>query len=520
MPRPKNSGYSDSGASWARRTLKAMVPNSKSPQSDIDINNATLRERSRMLYMGAPIATSAIKSNRTNIVGTGLILKANIDRDALGMTEQEAAAWQRTAEREFALWADDKRACDLCGVNNFYAIQQLVCMSWLMSGDVFVLRRHMPARTLMPYTLRLQVVEADRVRTPVQSMCVAANYTTGRDPDTGNIIYDGVEVDDAGAVVAYHISNTYPNDIISAAGDLEVFTRVPAYGDETGLPNVLQISDSERPGQYRGVPLLAPVIEPLLQLRRFTEAELAAAVVQSFFTAFVKTDGGAADMPYNEVDPDDSLPRGPNDYQMGPGTINTMAPGEDITFASPTHPQGTFEPFVRALCEQIGAALEIPSDMLLKSYNSSYSAARAAILDAWKTFRMRRQWLADDFCRPVYELWMTEAVASGRISAPGFFSDPVRHRAYLGSEWIGPSAGTLDPEKEIKAAVMAIQNGLSTHADEAIRLNGSQFERNAARLAQERVSLAAAGGEDNAAIPHAPEAPQIQEVTEPEIPSE
>lgn len=86
-----------------------MLPNSKSPQSDIDLNNATLRERSRMLYMGAPIATSAIKNNRTNIVGTGLVLKASIDREALGMTEEEAAAWQRRAEREFALWAEDKQ---------------------------------------------------------------------------------------------------------------------------------------------------------------------------------------------------------------------------------------------------------------------------------------------------------------------------------------------------------------------------------------------------------------------------
>ena len=31
--------------------------------------------------------------------------------------------------------------------------------------------------------------------------------------------------------------------------------------------------DSERPDQYRGVPYLAQVIEPLLQLRRYTESE-------------------------------------------------------------------------------------------------------------------------------------------------------------------------------------------------------------------------------------------------------
>ena len=80
---------------------------------------------------------------------------------------------------------------------------------------------------------------------------------------------------------------------------------------------------------------------------------------------------------------------------------------------------------MRAMCEQVGAALEIPADLLMMSFNSSYSASRAALLEAWKAFRMRREWLVKDFCDPVYELWLTEAVALGRISAPGFLTDPL-----------------------------------------------------------------------------------------------
>lgn len=48
--------------------------------------------------------------------------------------------------------------------------------------------------------------------------------------------------------------------------------------------------DAERPEQYRGVPYLAQAIEPLLQMRRYTEAEITAAMVQSFFTAFITTE--------------------------------------------------------------------------------------------------------------------------------------------------------------------------------------------------------------------------------------
>ena len=107
---------------------------------------------------------------------------------------------------------------------------------------------------------------------------------------------------------------------------------------------------------------------------------------------------------------------------------------------------------------------------------------------------MRREWLTDDFCKPIYEIWLTEAVARGRISAPGFLTDPIIRQAYLGSEWIGPSQGQLDPTKEVQAAVMAIENGLSTREAEAVKLNGSQFSSNADKLAVENEQLRAANG--------------------------
>ena len=85
-----------------------------------------------------------------------------------------------------------------------------------------------------------------------------------------------------------------------------------------------------------------------------------AALVESFFTAFITTNTGADQMPYNEVNGDEIEPSDPDDYEMGPGTINVMKPGEDIKFATPTRPASGFSAFVRALCEQCGAALEIP----------------------------------------------------------------------------------------------------------------------------------------------------------------
>ena len=488
-----NKGYADAGASYTKRALKGFRAVSGSPAEDINESNYTLRQRSRMLYMAAPIATAALKRQRTNVVGNGLRLKSTVNREVLGMTPEAAEAWQKHTEAEFALWAEHKDACDATGINDFYGLQQLAMLAWPMSGDCFCLFRRYESTPMQPYSLRLHLIEADRVRTPTEDNGFSLLSTTGKNRDNGNPIYDGVEVDKNGRIVAYHVANTYP---FQNTLEPTKFARVEVYGKATGLPNVLHIMDSERCEQYRGVPYLAQVMEPLLQMRRYTEAEIMAAIVQSFFTAFVKTEGDTTEMPISEPTGATSpeVNRDPGDYEMGPGNTIIMEPGEDVSFGSPTHPNTGFDTFMRALCEQVGSALEIPADLLIMSFNSSYSASRAALLEAWKAFRMRREWLTKSFCRPVYEIWMTEAVARGRISAPGFLTDPLIRQAYLQSEWIGPSQGQLDPTKEVAAAVTAIENGLTTREAEAIRLNGSEYAANVDKLTLENERLRKANG--------------------------
>lgn len=481
-------GYGQAGASTKKRALKGFNPASGSPREDIDANNYTLRQRGRMLTMSFPIATSAIKTNRTNTIGLGLKLNPRPDKDILGLTSEESKAWQRKVKAEFNLWAGKKQNCDATSMNDFYEIQQLCFYAWLSSGDVFILRKDKVVRNC-PYTLKLHVIEADRCSTPGSVLGVGLNLTEGRNKVNGNKIYDGVEVDDTGAVVAYWFRNTYP---YQASVDQTEWKRVEAYGEKTGLPNVIHVMNSERPEQYRGVTYLAPVIEQLLQLRRYSESELTAAVVESFFTAFVTTeaDTDTTGNPFNEVkngqpgpDPEESYD--PNEYELGPGTMNVMNPGENVVFADPKRPNTGFETFFKAICKQVGAALEIPADLLVKEFNASYSASRAALMEAWKAFKMYRQWFTSNFCHPVYEIWLSEAIARGRINAPGFFDDPLIRDAWLGSEWIGPSQGQLDPLKEVNAEIMAVENGFTTHEAAAARINGSDWDSNMDQLEME-----------------------------------
>lgn len=489
--RPQASGYGEAGASTTRRVMRGFDAQSYGPARDIDDNNYTMRQRARILYMSAPIATSAIRTTRTNVVGTGLVPRPRIDRSFLDLTDEKADRWQDVALREFRMWAEDRNACDMQGMNTFYELQQLALQTWLTSGDAFALVKHVKPSAMRPYSMRLQLVEADRICTPTEANVIGPGLvTTGRNPETGNVIYDGVEVDAQGRVVAYWVADRFPYEW--GAGPVE-WTRVLATGTKSGMPNVLHMMESERPDQYRGVSYLAQAIEPILQMRRYTNNELDAAVVQSSFAAFIKTQDPSSN-PWattgSGVEGDEDVSHDPSEYDIGPGTVNFLDPGDDVVFADPSRPSSGFTAFIEAMATQVGAALEIPCDLLLKEFNSSYSASRAALLEAWKAFRMRRRWLIDDFCRPVWEIFISEAVAYGRLEAPGFFTDPAVRAAYLDCEWIGPSQGQLDPTKEISAEISAIEQGITTREAAAVRFNGSDWYGNVAELARENQALA------------------------------
>jgi lambda family phage portal protein len=505
--RPKASGYGDAGASQTRRALKKFIARSSAPSEDIDWNNYTLRQRSRMLYMSSPLATSAINTNRTKAVGVGLTLKSTIDRETLGLSPEAAKEWQKHTEREFALWADRKASCDATGMNDFAGMQQLALISWLMSGDVFPVIKRYESNSIRPYSLRIHIVEADRVRTPVEYGGLRyPGMTDGENPDNHNRIFDGVEVDGNGMVVAYYVHSNYPWQI---TGKGDEWARVEAYGQKTHLPNILHVMSSERPDQYRGVSYLAPAIEPVLQLNRYINSALEMALVQSYFTAWIILKNNTDEIPWNSIGGEDDiavpnvnpsaaaalqLRTDPNELDMGAGTIQTLYPDEDIRFGNPNMPVPGFDAFVDTFCKLIGAGMGIPYDVLVKEYNSSYSAARAALLDSWEDFRMRRKWFVEDFCQPVYEVWLAEAVARGRIKAPGFFGDPLIRAAWCGARWIGPTQGSLDPLKEAQAAVLQIQHALKTHEQVTREMSGGDWDANVEQLAAENKKLVAAGG--------------------------
>lgn len=466
------------GASKKRRSMSEWKTSTGDADTDILPDLATLRERSRDLIRNNPLATGAVNTKVTSIVGTGLVLKSQIDRDILGMSEDEADAWEKRTEAEWRLLTESTDI-DVAGTLNFAGIQELSLRSVLENGDIFILT---PAkkRNDKPYQLQLQMIEADRV----------CNKNNTGDTET---LSGGIKKDKSGAPVEYHVLEGHPGNIYSKNNTWKI---IKAYGPKTGRKNVLHLYRKIRVGQTRGVPDLAPVIEELKQLGRYTEAEVTAAVISSFFTVFIKTeygDGLGLMQPTTETGAKTS----DKDYKMAAGAILDLGPNEDIATANPGRPNQVFDQFVLAITRQIGVALELPFEVLIKHFTRSYSAARAALLEAWRFYMGRRKWLADMLCRPVYELFLTEAVAAGRISAPGFLSgDPLVRAAYLGSKWTGPAKGQIDEEREIKAAEKRLNLGLTTLSEETAAITGGDWELKHPQRAKEVAKRREAGLEE------------------------
>jgi lambda family phage portal protein len=472
-----SGGYVGAGF---RENMVAWQPGVGDADMDAVTDLRMLRARSRDLGRNSPIASGALETQITHVVGTGLSLQARIHGQTLGMTDEQADAWQSNTERLFAIWAESELS-DAYGCQNFYEQQALAFRTTKESGDGFVVLSSVQ-RPDWSFALALQIIEADRVSNPKFAI------------DTPTMV-QGIEKDERGASVAVHICNRHPGAYTLRNG-ME-WSRVPMRGARSGRRNVLHLVQKKRPGQTRGIPQLAPIIETLKQLTRYSSAEVDAAVNSASIAMFAKMDPDA----FDDLFTDEAKKSYIDQAMAWDGTvrsgkvINTM-PGEEITSPVQNRPNPNFDAFVQAVLTQIGMALNIPKEVLAKHFQASYSAARAALLDAWRVFRIERQWLAAKFCQPVYEEWLADAVARGLISAPGFFADPLIRAAWCKAMWSGDGPGAIDPEKEANAAAKRIETGITTLDEEIIAYDGGDWEskhrrQTVIRRARERDGLEA-----------------------------
>lgn len=447
----------------------------------------TLRGQSSDLLRNEALAVGVVNNVTSAAVGTGIQPQSRIDHEFLGITEQQAAEFEARAEMIFSYWADDLAADSERAVTHWEQ-QELALRSEKERGDVFLVRRYKerPGRLL---SICWQMIEADRVTTPYDRVFTDRN------------IREGIEYSPEGEKLAVHIMQSHPGDMLSTLDDRK-FTRLPFF-DDAGQPLVLHHIKVKRIGQTRGIPYLAPVVELLKQLGRYTEAEVTAAVVSSFLSVVVTSPAaGTAGSPIQSmqfngglpgvVGGGQPLPQGNKVSKLQSGVILDLAPGEDVKVVEAVRPNTAYDPFVMSLLRQIGSALELPFEVLIKHFTASYSASRAALLEAWRFFLIERARLVARICQPVWESVITEAVARGLLDAPGFFDDPLMRRAWLTADWVGQQAPQIDPVKEATAAKLWNDLGIQSRQDIAAA-QGRDFDRTLRRRAKEKRMLEEAG---------------------------
>ena len=441
------SGYYDAGsrdkktAHWQPR----LISSDEEYIRDYDL----IRARSRDLYRNNHNARAVINRYITSVVGRGLKLQPKIDFEILGISPDHARAWQREVAQKFNLWAI-KKDSDLTNRKNFYSLQALAYKMMLRDGDAFALLHSRNQKT------RIKLVGSQEVMTP-----------HGSDQDK---IIAGIELGNDSEALAYHIK------------DQDSYVRIKARGRFSGKPNIIHLYEPDDVNQTRGLPILYPVVILIRDIQSYFKAELQSTIVNSLFSVVLKDETDDGFQRFDNAPLDDQDVR---NFKLGPGSVIRMPRGKSIETVNAARPVSNFGNYTDSLAGAIAMGVDMPYEVFSKKFMSSYSAARAALLDFRQNKEIKRTQFIEDFCQPIYEAWLYERVLLGEITADGFLFNSGVREAWSKANWIGDSDGQIDETKEITAIEKRLALSLTTHEKESVQLNGTSFRDNIETLLQE-----------------------------------
>lgn len=392
------------------------------------------------------------------------------------------AAWAddygRAIEAAWRTWADDpNRYCDVERKKTVTQILRTGFRHKLIDGDALAVMHYRTER-IAPgkarYATAVQLVDPDRLSNPQQQFDLPH-------------IRGGVEIDDDGVPVAYHIRKAHVGDWWSGEKTMswERIDRETSWGRAI----VIHDFDADRAGQHRGSSLFAPIVQRLKMLTRYDQSELEAAILNAVFGAYITS-------PYDDqmveaaLDSSGDTPLGAyqdlrvefhNDRRLSlqsGSRIPILAPGENITTVNAARPSSNFAAFESAVLRNCAAAIGISTQQLTQDWSDvNYSSARGAMLEAWKTLTRRRDDFATGFAQPILMNFIEELHALGEVPLPSGAPDFISARAgYSRARWMGPGRGWVDPVAEKKGAILGLDAGLSTLEMELAENAGEDWE--------------------------------------------
>ena len=401
--------------------------------------NATLRARAQELARNNAYVRQYLTLLSVNVIGPeGITLQAQI-RDNSGNLSR------RINDSIEAAWADWSTDVAVDSRLSMSELSKLALTATATDGEAFLVMIRNPR---FRYGFRLRLVEASRVDEGL-------SRDAGRG---GNEIRQGIEVDVVGRPVAYHFKTDAP-------GEAGKHTRVPA-------EQVIHVFRPKFPGQSRGFSWLAPVMLPLRMLAGYEEAELVAARTAAAKMAWLTwTDPEAA--------PEEDS--GAVDLEASPGSVSQLPYGLEFQEWSPEHPTSAFPEFVKAQLRRVAAGLGVSYNALANDLEGvNYSSIRSGLLierDSWRD--LQRFWIATVLDR-VYRAWLDAA----RLS-PDLALDSREPSKFYAVRWIPRGWAWVDPLKDGQAAVLAINNGLSSRTEQLAE-RGLDFEEVLENLEQEQ----------------------------------
>ena len=348
--------------------------------------------------------------------------------------------------------------------------------SLVVDGEAFGLMVSNPR--LPGVQLDLRLVEAEMVATPTELMSQSITAE-------GNTV-DGLEFDQTGNVVAYQLLRYHPGSNYRV-NTLE-FQRVPAAA-------MVHWFRPARAGQHRGFPEVAPALRLFGQLRRYTEAVIAAAETAADFAAFIHSNSPAA-----EVDEVDSFA----ELEIRKRSLVTLPEGWDISQLKAEQPTSTYKDFKREILGEISRCLQIPFNVAaLDSSSYNYASGRMDHQVYAMTQRVYRDELERVCLDRLLSAWVNEA------SLAGILPDDLPAFSEWNWAWVWDGKDHVDPAKEANACETRLRTLTTTLAAEYSR-QGKQWEVELRQIAAERALMAELGLE----MPTAPGSQLPAEVPE------